>query len=109
MTTWTPMTQRLKLSLTGPVETFVDHHDYDYDDSRPPSGMSATDWGEMRAEHALQCEEDMAQAEAIQSEELEFVERKFTHLDQPRDFQSVHPARTPAAYPEDALAPTHDA
>eukprot|EP00965_Chrysotila_dentata_P109822 3629122-Pleurochrysis_carterae.AAC.1 len=43
----------------------------------------------MRMDHALQREEDMARAEAIQAEELG-----------PRDFQSVHPARSPAAYPE---------
>eukprot|EP00965_Chrysotila_dentata_P043991 1462290-Pleurochrysis_carterae.AAC.1 len=71
--------------------------------------MSATDWDEMRADHALQCEEDMARAEAARAEELGFVERKFTYLSQPLDFQSVHPSRTPAAYPEDDLAPSPDA
>eukprot|EP00965_Chrysotila_dentata_P002135 70288-Pleurochrysis_carterae.AAC.1 len=42
----------------------------------------------------------MAQAEAIQAEELGFIDRKFTHLGPPRDFQSVHPARVPAAFPD---------
>eukprot|EP00965_Chrysotila_dentata_P053897 1788302-Pleurochrysis_carterae.AAC.1 len=51
----------------------------------------------MRADHALQREEYMARAEAIQAEELGFIDRKFTHLGPPRDFQSVHPARAPAA------------
>eukprot|EP00965_Chrysotila_dentata_P021767 720848-Pleurochrysis_carterae.AAC.1 len=30
--------------------------------------MSVTDWEEMRTDHALQCEENMARAEAMQAE-----------------------------------------
>eukprot|EP00965_Chrysotila_dentata_P146050 4824595-Pleurochrysis_carterae.AAC.5 len=50
----------------------------------------------------------MAHAEAVLSEELGFVDRKFTSLWRPRDFHAVHSLRTPAAYPEDAIASRND-
>eukprot|EP00965_Chrysotila_dentata_P165888 5477094-Pleurochrysis_carterae.AAC.1 len=65
--------------------------------------MSVTDWEEMRADHALQCEENMARAEAMQAEARSMQARPEPAVD-PNTMQSTADLKSSGAHAERTTA-----